>query len=251
MRDAAGRRLEKIGQGWSEVVYDLGNSRVLKVPNKPWYVLPRVLRKSIVDGLRRGGFRGLLASHLFHPGVLYEEVTLKVRHRKVEEIQRRIHRRQLDGKILAHPVLSGRRIEQDKIAILGDLLEQYGDSPAALSLIDRYGTFLERCFQNAVCPDGKLTLNCGSYPDGEVAQVDLGELYLWPLSGDAAEREKVTWKVSALMRRWPGSYSYVADPRLHSRVKTHLLELIHRLSEVETIRRHWGTAEGALPESRR
>jgi len=201
--------MEKIGQGLQFKVYDLGNGRVLKLPTSRLSMFTRLLLWT--------------PSYFYHPFNLVQEAT-KIRDERTESLLG-VQRRTIPLSLLAHPLISLSRIEQDKVTVLKNYLSTYEQ---AQTWIDKYISFIFECWKHGFSERTyNLTVNNGVNSSGEIVLLDFGELTF--------SHDHVAHAIS--IRRWEKAWSFTKD--LDERVKTYYSKQMREQLTLENLDTFW------------
>lgn len=157
--------MQKIGQGWQYVVYDLGNGRVLKKKYSNFSKFFFIRTKQIAKG---------------QPYSMAEIIRsiYRVNKKALQSIQYfKINQRSLDFKLIANPkFLNGINYEQDKITSLSELFKSCSISEGK-ELFNKYTKFIHSTWRYGFSDTIFNFLgNNGIDENGLMVQSDFGEL---------------------------------------------------------------------------
>ncbi len=155
--------MKQIGQGWQYTVYDLGNGRVLKKFHS-WLRSYLVILKDIFP------FKNDSLSDI--PGFIRDMKS------KLDNSLRILRRTDIPQQWFANPhFISPYDFEQDKVVPLHEAFRT-ADSTRQKAIIDQFMHFNVRLLEHGIIDKSfNITKNYGLDKKGEIALIDIGELY--------------------------------------------------------------------------
>ena len=209
--------MKQISRGWQNVIYDLGNGRVLKKRSSllKQYMFIRS------EEIRKG-----------EPHSVFRVVTDILRVNRANDranryIRKILHR--MDTEIIGNPdFLNKSDYEQDKVVVLREIL--YSSSvDYAKELLDKYVNLIHKTWQYGFSEAMYNFLgNNGINKNGDVIQSDFGELIL--------DKDVVAQKIRN--KRWLKTTSFKNFPE--GEVKDYHRTIMDKRMTLENLDRIWG-----------